>query len=320
MVNVPVTPPSSPVSFTNNDPNTTPADGVIYVSGVNGYNYYNVTSTTPEVFQYLTLNNDSSSTDLVTINVTTGTLSLFNTAYSNEVTVISPTEVQFTAANANNIFSSGTVLYTPTLGQVDHVSVTVGVTKNGITGPITDSFTIQCFVAGTMIACPEGERAVETLAVGDLVLNAAGAACPVRFLGRRALDLTVAREHAPVLIPAGAIADGVPSRDLRVSPDHAIAIDGVLVTARALLGGPIRQDFVESVVYCHIQLDGHDVVIANGTPCETLLDAEDPVGFDNAEEAVITDVFLAPCLPRVSQGEAVEAIRAKINARALATV
>ena len=270
MVNVPVTPPSSPVSFTNNDPNTTPADGVIYVSGVNGYNYYNVTSTTPEVFQYLTLNNDSSSTDLVTINVTTGTLSLFNTAYSNEVTDISPT--------------------------------------------------IQCFVAGTMIACPEGERAVETLAVGDLVLNAAGAACPVRFLGRRALDLTVAREHAPVLIPAGAIADGVPSRDLRVSPDHAIAIDGVLVTARALLGGPIRQDFVESVVYCHIQLDGHDVVIANGTPCETLLDAEDPVGFDNAEEAVITDVFLAPCLPRVSQGEAVEAIRAKINARALATV
>ena len=60
-----------------------------------------------------------------------------------------------------------------------------------------------------------------------------------------------------------------------------------------------------------------NIVIANGAPCETLLDADDPVGFDNAADAPITDVFLAPCLPRVSQGEAVEAIRARIRARAL---
>ncbi len=313
-------PSPTPVSVTNNDPNKAPNGNAVYQSSSN-QNFFNVFSTTPDVFSYLTISNPYSPTSLVTVSVAEGTISLTAAAGASYVTVISSTQIQFQAQYASTVFNTTTpvLLYTPPNGISLGISpdlVTVYVAGDSIgRDSFTDTYYIQCFVPGTMIAVPDGERAIETLAVGDMVLTAKGDAAPVRFIGHRALDLTSAPEHSPVLIPAGALADGIPSRDLRVSPDHAIAIDGVLVTARALLGGAIRQENVDQVMYYHIQLDGHEVIIADGTPCETLLDGHDPVGFDNANEAVITDVFLAPCLPRMSQGEAVEAIRAKIRAR-----
>ena len=280
------------------------------------------------MFSYVSITNPFSPTSVVTISVVEGSITLTGAAAASYVTVVSATKVQFQAQYSTAVLNTSTpvLVYNPPNGvnlgtTPDLVTVSVaGDLSNSNSDSFTDTYYIQCFVAGTMIATPEGERAVETLAADDLVLNTAGQHRPIRFLGRRGVDLTAAPQHAPVLIPAGALADGVPSRDLRVSPDHAIAIDGVLVTARALIGGAIRQERADHVMYYHIQLDGHDVILADGTPCETLLDGEDPVGFDNAHEAVITDVFLAPCLPRVSQGEAVEAIRAKIRARTLATV
>ena len=41
----------------------------------------------------------------------------------------------------------------------------------------------------------------------------------------------------PVCIAAGAFGENVPARDLFVSPDHAISIDGGLVPVRLLVNG-----------------------------------------------------------------------------------
>jgi hypothetical protein len=305
------------VVITNSDPNNTPNPTSIYEDGSG--NFFNVSSITNEIFKYISITN-ASPFATVSVQISSGLLWLNGNVVGGQfgnTNVLYTTTVGTLASTLNLLQYQPDQANPPGPGGV---LVTLSVPDSGIAGVagvLGQSFYVYCFAAGTMIACPEGERAVEAIQTGDMVLNAAGVACPVRFVGRRDMSFAQSSEHAPVRLPAGCLADGVPSRDLRVSPDHAIAIDGVLVTARALIGETIKQENVDSVVYYHIQLDGHDIVIANGTPCETLLDADDPIGFDNAAEAPITDVFLAPCLPRVSQGEAVEAIRARIRERGL---
>ncbi|TDG04992.1 hypothetical protein E2C05_31985, partial [Paracraurococcus ruber] len=51
--------------------------------------------------------------------------------------------------------------------------------------PVFVDGTVICFYPGTRIRTPDGEAAVETLAIGDLVLTADGQARPVRWVGRQ---------------------------------------------------------------------------------------------------------------------------------------
>lgn len=149
---------------------------------------------------------------------------------------------------------------------------------------------VFCFVRGTLITTPEGVVAVETLKIGDQVLNTAGQAVPVKWIGRQTLHPTFARIGGamPVRIAAGALGDGLPRRDLLVSPDHAILVDGVLVHALALVNGAsIEQVKVwphENVEYFHIELDKHDLVLAEGTAAETYVDNASRKRFDNWQE------------------------------------
>lgn len=250
--------------------------------------------------------------DSYTITVTQGTLFLNGTSVGQSYTgTLGDGVFGIGAPVGNSILSLASNAFTK-------LTFTVTDPTNGTgTG---GEFAVNCFMAGTMIACPGGDRAIETLKAGDLVLTASGASSPVQFLGSRVVDLAAAPTHRPVLIPASALSDGVPMHDLKLSPDHAIVFDGMLVPARNLVGGAIRQLDMDVVTYYHIQLARHDVIIAEGTPCETLLDTDDHSTFDNAEEGVVTDAFLAPCLPRVTQGPAIEAILASIHGRVTATV
>src|SRR5262249_25748161 len=77
---------------------------------------------------------------------------------------------------------------------------------NGITA--TD--VVICFLAGTMIMCPGGERAVETLAIGDLILTADGRAVPVKWIGRQTVVTLFGPPEGrrPVCIAAGAAGGG----------------------------------------------------------------------------------------------------------------
>ena len=149
----------------------------------------------------------------------------------------------------------------------------------------TSPFTV-CFLAGTMIATPAGETAIEALAIGDRVLTADGHAAPVRWVGvQTVVSLFADRLRTfPVRITAGALGQNLPVRDLLVSPDHALFLDGALVQAGALVNGTtiIREAAMpERFAYFHVELEDHALILAEGVPAETFLDTVTRRRFDN---------------------------------------
>ncbi len=151
-----------------------------------------------------------------------------------------------------------------------------------------DTITI-CFMAGTMIRTPEGEVAVETLKRGDLVLTSAGVAKPVSWLGVQTVSARFAdpMRSWPIRVKAGALGDNMPSRDLLLSPDHALLVEGALVHAGALVNGSsvVRETTVPATfVYYHVELDDHSLILAENTPAETFVDNVDRLNFDNWAE------------------------------------
>jgi hypothetical protein len=146
-----------------------------------------------------------------------------------------------------------------------------------------------CFSRGTAIATPAGECAVEMLAIGDEVLNAEGKAVAVKWIGRQTMSSFMARLHGelPVCISAGALGNGLPRRDLLVSPGHALLVDGVLVNAAALVNGTSivkLQAWQGDVEYFHIETEAHEVILAEGAAAETFIDTVSRERFDNHAE------------------------------------
>jgi len=147
-----------------------------------------------------------------------------------------------------------------------------------------------CFTGGTLIATPDGERPVETLRIGDLVTTVSGHAVPVKWIGRRRIPLRFvdARLVLPVRIAAGALGNGLPRRDLLVSPDHAMLVDGLLVQAQALINGmtitQLKHCAEDTLEYFYIELEHHDLILAEGAPTETFVDNITRRAFDNYGE------------------------------------
>jgi len=108
------------------------------------------------------------------------------------------------------------------------------VTSDGVSGTnITD----VCFLRGTRIAVPGGERAIETLSPGDSVVTISGAARRIVWIGQGKVLATRARRTAatPVIVRKGALADNVPNADLRVTRAHSFYLDNVLIPAEFLV-------------------------------------------------------------------------------------
>jgi Hint domain len=154
---------------------------------------------------------------------------------------------------------------------------------------------VSCFLEGTSIATPDGERRVETLRIGDLVTTTDGCAERVRWIGRRTLHAYGAggyrfadpQLYMPIRIRAGALGENLPLRDLLLSADHAVLVDGLLVQAGALVNGlsVLRQTRLpETFTFYHIELAQHALVLAEGVPAETFVDNVCRMGFDNWAE------------------------------------
>ena len=146
-----------------------------------------------------------------------------------------------------------------------------------------------CFVEGAMIRTPGGDRAVETLRRGDLVVDLDGRPRRVDWIGRRRMVAPFSRplRSLPVRIRAHALAENVPCRDLLVSPDHAVLMEDVLINAGALVNGVsiLRETCAPpAFTYYHLELDEHALIFAENTPTETFIDNVDRMGFDNWAE------------------------------------
>jgi hypothetical protein len=206
----------------------------------------------------------------------------------------------FTVSNANQWDGTYSFQYTATAGGEDGFiakNLATGndyfFTNSQVTGTPTPQDTggteTICFMPGTQIRTPSGERPIESLKPDDLVLTIDHRSVPVRWIGRQ----TISRRFSdplrilPIRVKAGAVAANVPSRDLLVSPDHALLIDGVLVHAGALINGTsiVRESNVPmTFTYYHVEVDDHTLILCENTPAETFIDNVDRMRFDNWDE------------------------------------
>ena len=184
-----------------------------------------------------------------------------------------------------------------------------------------------CFCRGTRILTERGEVAVEDLQVGERLMTRSGAARPIRWIGHRSVEC---RHHPrphdvwPVRISAGAFGTGQPHRDMMLSPDHAVFIDGVLIPVRFLINGAtIVQLPAERVGYWHVELETHDIILADGLTCETYLDTGNRGAFENGGPAIQIHPDFAlriwdaqACAPLVRDGAELEAARSWLLERA----
>ena len=208
---------------------------------------------------------------------------------------------------------------------------TMGATGSaGATGSMgATGSTLECFVAGTRIATPQGERAVEDLAVGDTLLTVDGTAT-IAWIGSRRLDLAShprPDQVRPVRIAAGAFGSNLPARDLRVSPGHGLFVrDGHgerLIPAGYLVNGTtVTQESVASVEYLHIECDRHEILLAEGLPAESYLDCGNRAEFANQPAPMILHPVFATLsheaarAPFVVAGPPLQAVRERLAAQA----
>lgn len=203
-------------------------------------------------------------------------------------------------------------------------AIPVTVTTNAV-GALSGSnlSIVSCFTRGTLIRTPAGERPVETLRMGDLVTTADGSAKPIKWIGRADYDAamlssTAAMSYArPVLFRAGALGDGLPVRDLRVSPMHGMLVDGVLVPAISLMNGVsiLRDVGSVDVAYYHIETEAHEILLSEGAPSESYINHSTRAVFDNAAEYDALfgdDIEPVARFPRVEEGYMLAAIRQRL--------
>ncbi|HEY7580750.1 MAG TPA: Hint domain-containing protein, partial [Acetobacteraceae bacterium] len=209
--------------------------------------------------------------------------------------------------------------------QGDYAAAPFAVASDGGTGSVV-TVTATCYAAGTRIATPRGEVPIERLHRDDLVQTISGKPQPIRWIGHRRVDF---RRHPnrqrvlPVRIAANAFGPGRPKRNLLLSPDHAVFAEGVLIPIRHLINGAnVVQLQRHSMTYYHIELPRHDVLLADGMPAESYLEAGARGAFGNGDVFVQLHPDFTPpqdhyamlweqygYAPLVVAGEAVERVR-----------
>lgn len=191
--------------------------------------------------------------------------------------------------------------------------------------PVTTTLTSFCFLEGTLIMTPDGERPVEDLCIGDMVVTASGNHVPVKWLGVQRHRNTgfISQKYAPVRISAGALGQGLPHSDLCVTAEHGMIIDDLVVNAGALVNhdtityAPMNE-MPERFAYYHVETEAHEEILANGAAAETFIDYLDRRAFDNYQEYL--DLYgnerLIPEMKRVrisSQRHLPEPIMRRLN-------
>jgi lysophospholipase L1-like esterase len=185
---------------------------------------------------------------------------------------------------------------------------------------------VACYTRGTLILTQYGEVSVEDLVVGNVLINAFGLYRSIKWIGWRSYTARFVAANPnvqPIRFCAGSIGHDLPRRDLLVSPEHAMFLNGVLVPAHHLVNSStiVREPRLDRIDYYHIELETHDVLLAEGAPSESFVDDDSRGMFHNAHAFFLLypDVPSPAnyCARRVEQGAELEAIRHQLAEVAL---
>jgi len=164
-----------------------------------------------------------------------------------------------------------------------------------------------CFTIGTMIATPKGERPVQDLQVGDLVITRDNGIQAIRWVGARKItaeQFSRATHLHPIMIRQGTLGSNLPERDMMVSPNHRVLVANdktalhfdereVLVAAKHLTG-VLGVDVMPSVglTYIHLMFDQHEVILSDGIWTESFQPSQQSLaGIGNAQRIEIQEIF-----------------------------
>jgi Hint domain len=204
------------------------------------------------------------------------------------------------------VFSNSNFFPTPATTSVVYAGAPLS--DAGFTFVATET---ACFLPGTHILTDRGEVAVEALRMGDRIVTRSGQTRPLCWIGHgRALAARGRRSAAtPVIIRKGALGPNVPNRDLHVTKGHALFLDGVLIPVEFLVNhrSILWDDRAQEVVVYHLELDAHDVLMANGAPAESYRDDGNRWLFQNANSGWDLPPK-APCAPVLTGGPVVDAV------------
>lgn len=180
------------------------------------------------------------------------------------------------------------------LGYFSSVELTPGASYPVITSTdVTDgseaehaySNLASCFCSSTMIETFTGPMPVDWLSTQDRVRTKDNGYQQALWVGQTKISVAQMQEMPqlwPVMIQAGALGDGMPDYDLKVSADHRILVSGaevqllfgtdeVFVPAKALVNG----DSVVSVcpskptAFVHVLFETHEIIRAEGLWAES---------------------------------------------------
>ena len=201
---------------------------------------------------------------------------------ATELEVLRPEIETFETNSTDNSFDDNA----PAIAPLGTYLITLGLTE--IVKNL--NFGAECFLAGTHILTDKGEVTVENLQIGDKVRTANGQLELIKWVGRQTIKPNQAinpLRNYPVLVKAGALGNNLPHRDLYVSPDHSLFVDGLLINAGALVNdiSILKTTPTETFTYYHVELENHCLLIAEGTAAESYLpQKENRDEYDNAAE------------------------------------
>ena len=176
---------------------------------------------------------------------------------------------------------------------LDYISNDGAPSASGVAVNFSLKDLVVCFVAGTKIRTPEGEKAIEELQIGDLVSTANGAKA-LKFVcqSTRSFNELLATGKNPIRVAAGAFGA---TADLLMSPSHAINLEGSLIESGALIDHASVERVGEwnapELTYFNMELDQHELIWANGVATESYFSSYRTNGFsrqswDNYSEYV----------------------------------
>jgi Hint domain len=138
-----------------------------------------------------------------------------------------------------------------------------------------------CFLKGTKISTPSGDRLVQALQIGNEVNTLTGRK-PIKWIGYNKFTKEDGRAWPdsvmPIRVARFAINKYSPHSDLYLSPLHCLFFNEALIPVKSLVNGtgvargaPSEMSAIE---YYHIDLGTHEVLYAEGALVESYFDGD----------------------------------------------